>query len=125
MTIPQTLKTQVGGNHYKKYKKQPLEVAEKLGLTPIIFCAFKYLTRFKDKGKPKEDIEKCLHCIDIFVEIGVTKPLQCSNDEFFEFLGQFEEQHAGAISLLFVLQSDKTMADYVKTNIEELLRVYE
>ena len=124
MTIPQTLKTQVGGDHYKKYKKQPLEFAEKLGLTPTIFCAFKYLTRFKDKGKPDEDIGKCLHCIDIFVEIGETKQLQCSDDELFEFLGQFEKLHAGSISLLLVLQNDKTMADYVKENVRALLEDY-
>lgn len=124
MTIPQTLKTQVGGDHYKKYAKQPLEFAEKLGLTPTIFCAFKYLTRFKDKGKPDEDIGKCLHCVDIFVEIGETKQLECSDDDLFTFLGQFEDQHARSISLLLVLQNDKTMADYVKENVRALLEDY-
>lgn len=124
MTIPQTLKTQVGGDHYKKYKKQPLEFAEKLGLTPTIFCAFKYLTRFKDKGKPDEDIGKCLHCVDIFVEIGETKQLECFADDLLEFLGQFEDQHAGAISWLLVLQNDKSKADYVKENVRLLLEDY-
>lgn len=124
MSKCKALERQVGGSHYKKYAKQPLEFAEKLGLTPIMFCAFKYLTRFKDKGKPDEDIGKCLHCIDIFVEIGETKQLQCSDEELFEFLGQFEDQHAGSISLLFVLQNDKTMADYVKENIRLLLEDY-
>lgn len=124
MTIPQTLKTQVGGDHYKKYAKQPLEFAEKLGLTPTIFCAFKYLTRFKDKGKPDEDIGKCLHCVDIFVEIGETKQLECFADDLLEFLGQFEDQHAGAISWLLVLQNDKSKADYVKENVRLLLEDY-
>lgn len=124
MTIPQTLKTQVGGDHYKKYKKQPLEFAEKLGLTPTIFCAFKYLTRFKDKGKPDEDIGKCLHCIDIFVEIGETKQLVYSYDELSEFLGQFEKPHAEAINSLLLLQNDKTVADYVKENVRALLEDY-
>lgn len=28
MTIPNSLQTQVGGSHYKKYRYQPLEFAE-------------------------------------------------------------------------------------------------
>ena len=39
MTIPNSLKTQVGGSHYKKYRHQPLEFAEKHGLSPIIFVS--------------------------------------------------------------------------------------
>lgn len=51
MSIPKSLEIQVGGDHYKKYAIQPLEFAEKIGLNPICFSAFKYVTRFKDKKR--------------------------------------------------------------------------
>lgn len=120
MTIPQTLKMQVGGNHYKKYKIQPLEFAEDLKLSPVIFCIFKYVCRYKDKQKPVEDLQKALHCVDVFVEIGDEKSLTYSH-KWHEFLSQFEEQHAITLLSVLTLQSSKSYAETVKNNISILM----
>ena len=59
--------TQVGGDHYKKYKIQPLEyiVANNMG-----FCAasaIKYITRYRDKGG-SQDIRKAIHFLQLLLE---------------------------------------------------------
>lgn len=58
------LDIQVGGNHYKKLKIQPVEyiMANELG-----FCegsAIKYITRWRDKGGI-QDIDKAIHFLQI------------------------------------------------------------
>ncbi len=58
------LQAQVGGNHYKKLKIQPVEyiMANNLG-----FCegsAIKYITRWRDKGGV-QDIDKAIHFLQI------------------------------------------------------------
>ena len=115
MTVPKSLQTQVGGNHYTKYAVQPLEFAEKAGLTPIIFCIFKYVCRFKDKGKPREDLRKALHCIDVFLECGCVKPLAFELTHIVQFLSQFDKTHADALYAVLELQTEKTVAQADKT----------
>lgn len=115
MTTPKSLQTQVGGNHYKKYAIQPLEFAEKAELTPIIFCIFKYVCRFKDKRKPVEDLKKALHCIDVFLECGHVKPLAFELAHIIEFLSQFDKTHAEALYAVLELQTEKTVAQANKT----------
>lgn len=58
------LQAQIGGNHYKKLKIQPVEyiMANNLG-----FCegsAIKYITRWRDKGGV-QDIDKAIHFLQI------------------------------------------------------------
>lgn len=122
MTIPDSLKTQVGGSHYKKYRHQPLEFAEKYGLSPIIFCIFKYVCRYKDKQKPVEDLQKALHCVDIFLECGKTKNLQIDTKEVLDFIGQFNEEHGETIWAVLCLQVDKSASKEVITSINHLLK---
>lgn len=115
MTTPKSLQTQVGGNHYKKYAVQPLEFAEKAELTPIIFCIFKYVCRFKDKGRPREDLKKALHCIDVFLECGHVKPLEFELAHIIEFLSQFDKLHGSALFEVLKLQTEKTVAQANRT----------
>lgn len=115
MTVPKSLQTQVGGDHYKKYDVQPLEFAEKAELTPIIFCIFKYVCRFKDKGKPREDLRKALHCIDVFLDCGLVKPLQFEYAYLTVFLSQFDKTHADALWEVLNLQADKSVGQVDKT----------
>lgn len=115
MTTPKSLQTQVGGDHYKKYAVQPLEFAEKAELTPIIFCIFKYVCRFKDKGRPREDLKKALHCIDVFLECGREKPLSFELVKIVEFLSQFDKPHGSALFEVLKLQTEKTVAQADKT----------
>lgn len=67
-----TLNEQIGGDHYKKLKIEPIEyiMANQIG-----FCegsAIKYLTRWKDKGGV-EDLYKARHFIDILIDAEETK----------------------------------------------------
>jgi hypothetical protein len=60
-------KKQVGGNHYKKYKIQPVEFIVK---NNIGFCegnVIKYVLRFKDKNGIA-DLEKAKHYLELLIE---------------------------------------------------------
>ena len=62
-----TLK-QVGGNHYKDCKIQPIEYIVGNDLT---FCegnAIKYITRHRRKGEGAKDIEKAIHYLEMILE---------------------------------------------------------
>ena len=62
-----TLK-QVGGNHYKDCKIQPIEFIVGNDLT---FCegnAIKYITRHRRKGEGAKDIEKAIHYLEMILE---------------------------------------------------------
>lgn len=115
MTTLKSLQTQVGGSHYKKYAIQPLEFAEKAELTPIIFCIFKYVCRFKDKGRPCEDLKKALHCIDVFLECGHVKTLAFNVKYIIDFLSQFDKLHGSALFEVLKLQTEKTVAQANRT----------
>ena len=56
---------QIGGDHYKKYKIQPMDYSMQNGLDPLQHSVVKYVTRFRDKNKPVEDLRKARHLIDI------------------------------------------------------------
>jgi hypothetical protein len=62
------LDIQIQGDHYKKFKIQPVEF---IHANHIPFCeasAIKYLCRWKDKGGVK-DLEKAKHFIDLLIEL--------------------------------------------------------
>lgn len=61
------LDTQVGGNHYKKLKIQPMEYSMANGLDACQHTIIKYVTRFRDKGGIA-DLEKAKHTLDMLIE---------------------------------------------------------
>lgn len=61
------MNTQYGGNHYKERKIQPWEVWEAYDMNGWEASALKYLLRYKDKGKPLEDLYKCLHNVQYLI----------------------------------------------------------
>ena len=61
--------TQTGGTHYKNMAIQPAEYAEKNGLSLLEGNVVKYISRWKLKGKPLEDLTKAKHCIDLLIEL--------------------------------------------------------
>ena len=67
--MPQNpLDTQIGGNHYKNLKIQPIEY---IMANNLYYCqghAIKYLTRYKDKNG-LEDLKKAKHYIDILIQL--------------------------------------------------------
>lgn len=67
-TSKSALKTQVGGNHYKDLKIQPIEF---IHANNIPFCeanAIKYLCRWRHKNG-KQDLLKARHYIDLLIEL--------------------------------------------------------
>lgn len=68
------LKTQVGGDHYKHLKIQPIEFAVVNGLNMCEANSVKYIVRRKgDVKKRLEDLDKAIHCIQLlkqFVQEG-------------------------------------------------------
>lgn len=66
--MSKALDTQVGGEHYRKQKIQPIEYIHANGLDFIQGCVVKYITRFRDKNG-KEDLLKIKHYIDLLIEL--------------------------------------------------------
>jgi len=60
-------KKQVGGNHYKKYKIQPIEFIIKNKLDFSQGSVIKYVLRFKEKGGVV-DLEKAKHYIELLID---------------------------------------------------------
>jgi hypothetical protein len=60
-------KKQVGGNHYLKYKIQPVEFIIKNNIGFVEGNIIKYVLRFKEKGGA-EDLQKAKHYIELLIE---------------------------------------------------------
>jgi len=67
MTASNPLAHQVGGDHYKRLKIQPMEYSMANGLDACQHTIIKYVTRFRDKGG-LADLEKARHTLDMLVE---------------------------------------------------------
>ena len=62
------LHVQVGGDHYKKMKIQPVEFIHANGIPFIEGCIIKYATRWRDKGGIK-DLQKIAHFANLLIEL--------------------------------------------------------
>lgn len=123
MSVPKSLQVQVGGSHYKKYHIQPLEYAEKIGLNPMCFCAFKYVTRYKDKHG-EEDLAKALHCLDVYEECGVAKEsIKVDTDYLIDFLSQFDDNQGQALFFIIQTQCNKDRIKEARFAIEKLQKL--
>jgi hypothetical protein len=66
------LNMQVDGNHYKKYKIQPMEYIHANNIPFAEGNAIKYITRWRDKGGLK-DIDKAIHILEMLKELELKK----------------------------------------------------
>lgn len=55
------LKMQIGGDHYRNMKPQPIEISTNSKLGFVEGNILKYICRFPFKGKPREDLQKVHH----------------------------------------------------------------
>ena len=62
------LTKQVGGDHYKKLKIQPVEYIHANGIPFFEGSVIKYVTRWRDKAGIA-DLEKARHFIDLLIEL--------------------------------------------------------
>jgi hypothetical protein len=69
-TVPNTgaLNVQVGGDHYKKHKIQPIEYIHANNLPFIEGNIVKYITRWREKNGIK-DLEKVKHYVDLLIQL--------------------------------------------------------
>ena len=63
-----SLQNQIGGEHYRKNKIQPIEYIHANGLDFISGNIVKYATRHRDKGKA-QDIEKIIHYAKLLLQL--------------------------------------------------------
>ncbi len=66
--MPDPLKTQVGGTHYKDMAIQPVEFIHRNGIPYMEACAIKYLCRWRRKGGV-EDLRKAIHYIELLIQL--------------------------------------------------------
>lgn len=63
----QSNKKQIGGNHYLKYKIQPIDFILQNQLDFCQGCVIKYILRFKEKGGV-QDLLKAKHYIELLID---------------------------------------------------------
>tara|TARA_R100000664_G_scaffold17170_4_gene26067 strand:+ start:4382 stop:4669 length:288 start_codon:yes stop_codon:yes gene_type:complete len=63
------LDKQIGGNHYKDCKIQPVEFIAKNKIGFLEGNIIKYATRHSKKGEGKKDIEKVIHYAELILEM--------------------------------------------------------
>jgi hypothetical protein len=61
------LETQIGGDHYKGMKIQPIDFSMQNGMDACQHSIIKYVSRFRSKGG-LQDLEKAKHFLDILIE---------------------------------------------------------
>jgi hypothetical protein len=61
--------SQVGGEHYRKFKIQPWDVIDEYDLSFYAGNALKYLLRAGHKGSKIEDLKKARHYLDKMIEL--------------------------------------------------------
>ena len=62
------LDKQIGGNHYRGFKIQPIEFITKNKLSFIQGCIIKYICRFENKNGI-QDLEKIKHYCDLQIQL--------------------------------------------------------
>lgn len=62
------LTKQIGGDHYKSLKIQPVEYIHANGIPFIEGCIIKYATRWREKGEIN-DLRKIIHFAELLIEL--------------------------------------------------------
>tara|TARA_Y100001938_G_scaffold142218_1_gene213103 strand:- start:749 stop:1057 length:309 start_codon:yes stop_codon:yes gene_type:complete len=69
MKEEKALEQQVGGQHYKGCKIQPVEYIHANELDYLEGNVIKYITRHRTKGEGRKDIEKAIHYAQLILEM--------------------------------------------------------
>ena len=62
------LQVQIGGEHYRDQKIQPIEYIHANNLPFIEGCVVKYITRWREKGGI-QDLQKVRHYLDLLMQL--------------------------------------------------------
>lgn len=106
------LDVQVGGDHYKTYKTQPVEFTMKNGWDFCAGNALKYLMRHRAKGG-KEDVKKARHYVELRRSLGAPRPTLPIPISIEKFVYDNDIKDSDTAQALFAL-SDHVYYDGVK-----------
>ena len=110
------LEQQVGGDHYSKYRIQPVEIMQELNLDFVRGNILKYLVRYKDKNGI-EDLKKAFHYSRILLD----KQLEyCGMVR--KFIEQFEGRGSGIVAALHALFKQATDIPMLQDELIHLIR---
>ena len=106
------LEEQIGGNHYKKFEYQPIEFFMDNQFNTALTYAMKYVSRYPNKNP--DDLEKALHCIDLFYEwtyqklkTGEAYPIIIPYfNEIYRFTSQFEPVISNVLLAIIACNTD-------------------
>jgi len=85
---------QVGGSHYKPHtERQHWDVMDDYQFRYLEGCASKYLMRFRDKGKPRQDLEKAQHYVEKLLYNHINKGREPSGRIPLLILDEFLTEH--------------------------------
>lgn len=88
MTNKSALDIQVSGDHYKKLKMQPIELAYRVNGSPCFTKLAKYASR--RKVDRLGDLKKAIHCIQLEKELGNSYVgMRLDTPDFVEVLSEF------------------------------------
>lgn len=68
MSAKSAFDTQTGGDHYTKQAIQPFQYTMANGHNPMQHTAIKYISRYRDKGNGRQDLEKAIHTLQLLIE---------------------------------------------------------
>lgn len=71
---------QVGGDHYKHMKIQPMQYAEANKLTAGEHSVVKYVSRHRFKDG-KKDLLKAIHCLELLLELHYPEGEEDDNED--------------------------------------------
>lgn len=89
MTEENALDVQVGGNHYKKWAVQPVQIIVLDNLSFLHGCVLKRLLR--DKGDRKEDLQKVLHELNLIEQLHHSQEPEDRNAVYEAFFEQIAD----------------------------------
>lgn len=107
-----SLVNQVGGQHYKNQHYELAQFSLDVGLNAMIHSAIKYVIR--DKGNKEEDLNKAIHCLEIYADwvelespkfINVPFNTYLDFNKVHEFVSQFDYGIKNALLAILTLQS--------------------
>ena len=115
------LSTQVGGNHYSKYRMQPVEAIQKMNLDFVRGNILKYLVRYRDKNGI-EDLKKAKHYAESLHQIFQEK-FKIGE----EFIAQFKDnpEVQRTMRFLFDIGIDLDLIYELRSKLDYLIELEE
>jgi hypothetical protein len=113
MTEENALDVQVGGNHYKKWAVQPVQIIVLDNLSFLHGCILKRLLR--DKGDRKEDLQKVLHELNLIEQLHHSQEPEDRNAVYEAFFEQIADDQLRVV-VMNLMNENFLMREYGAKN---------